>query len=133
MTMQGLMNIGRICLLSFVVVALCAATYARNFVWENEITLLEDAAAKSPNKGRVHHNLGRAYDVNRLPRKAFEQYVIATSVEPDFAKAHESLGISYMGMGRTDLARRQFEIALQLDSGLREASRFLAYIMNQHQ
>lgn len=125
-------NAAKWLLLSLAVVVLTAATYARNAVWWNEISLLEDEAAKSPDKGRVHHNLGRAYDMNGRPRQAFEQYVIATTVDPNLAQAHESLGISYMSMRRPDLACRQFEVALRLDPTLQEANMFLAYILKQN-
>ncbi len=131
MRMRKILNSGRLFLLTLAVVVLAGSTYARNAVWQNDIALLEDAAAKSPNKGRVHHNLGRAYDTNRLPRKAFEQYLLATQVEPGLAKAHESLGISYVSMGEINRARQQFEIALQLDPDLRDARMFLVYISKQ--
>jgi lipoprotein NlpI len=110
---------------------LLAATHSRNIVWQNEMSFWEDAAMKSPGKGRVHHNLGRAYDTSRLPRKAFEQYLIAVTVEPDLAKAHESLGISYTSMGKFDIARYELEIALRLDPKLQQARMFLGYIAMQ--
>ena len=113
------------------VATLIAITYARNDVWQNEMSCWEDAAIKSPNKGRVHHNLGRAYDTNRRPRKAFEQYLIAVTVEPDLAKAHESLGISYTSMGKFDLARYELATALRLDPNLQQARTFLDYIAMQ--
>ena len=128
---QRALKIGALFLSSLVVVVLAGSTFIRNAVWQNDIVLLEDTAGKSPNKGRVHHNLGRAYDRNRLPRKAFEQYLIATSVEPNLAKAHESLGISYVSMGEINMARQQFEIALKLDPYLRDAQMFLIYISKQ--
>ena len=118
--------------LTLAVLVFSGAAIARNALWKDTITLWEDAAQKSPNKGRVHHNLGRAYDTSRNPRKAYEQYLIATTVEPDFAKAHESLGISYMSMGAINEARKELSIALQLDPDLIEARRFLDYISGQN-
>jgi Tfp pilus assembly protein PilF len=118
-------------LLLLVVATLAATTYIRNDVWQNEMVLWEDAARTNPKKGRVHHNLGRAYDTNRLPRKAFEQYLIAVSVEPDYARAHESLGISYVSMGQFNIARHELETALQLDPDLLPARMFLDYIAMQ--
>ena len=43
------------------VLALAAATAARNEVWRDEIRLWEDVAAKSPAKARVRLELGRLY------------------------------------------------------------------------
>ncbi len=110
---------------------LAAGAYIRNGIWYNDITLWEDAVVKSPGKGRVHHNLGRAYDEARYPRAAFEQYLIATSLDPDLARAHESLGISYVSFGKIDDARRELQTALQLDPELRQARMFLEYISKQ--
>jgi len=117
--------------LTLTVLVFSGAAIARNAVWKDTVSLWEDAAQKSPNKGRVHHNLGRAYDTNRNPRKAFEQYLIATRVEPDLAKAHESLGISYVSIGAVNEARQELSIALQLDPTLSQARMFLDYISLQ--
>ncbi|HYA87589.1 MAG TPA: tetratricopeptide repeat protein [Nitrospirota bacterium] len=119
-------------ILTLAVLVFSCATIARNAIWKDTVTLWEDAAQKSPNKGRVHHNLGRAYDTNRKPREAFEQYLIATKVEPDLAEAHESLGISYVSIGAVNEARRELSIALQLDPDLSEARMFLDYISGQN-
>ncbi len=108
------------------------ATIARNAIWKDTVTLWEDAAQKSPNKGRVHQNLGRAYDINREPQKAFEQYLIATKVDPDLALAHESLGISYVSIREFNEARKELLIALQLNPDLSEARMFLDYISQQN-
>ncbi len=114
-----------------VLVFFSAATFSRNSVWKDSISLWEDAARKSPNKGRVHHNLGRAYDTHHMPGKAFQQYLIAVRVQPDLAKAHESLGISFVSIKAMDEARQELTTALRLDPGLTEARFFLDYISQQ--
>lgn len=53
-------------LLTIAVVVLSIATYQRNTVWHDEITLWEDVVKKSPNKARGYNNLGNLYmDKNR--------------------------------------------------------------------
>jgi len=41
-----------------VMLALSGATYARNTVWKDSLSLWGDAAEGSPNKARAHYNLG---------------------------------------------------------------------------
>ncbi len=122
------MKITKIVLPLIAIAVLAGGAYSRNAIWQNDVVLWEDAAKKSPRKGRVHHNLGRAYDTARMPLQAFEQYLAAVTVEPDLAEAHQSLGISYVSMGNMNEARRELETALQLKPDLSEARMFLEYI-----
>jgi len=104
----------------------------RNAIWHDDMTLGADEVKKSPGKGRVHHNLGRVYDQAHLPRKAFNEYIIATYLQPDLALAHQSLGISYVSRGMLKNARQELETALQLDPSLGEARTFLDFISQQN-
>ena len=60
-----------------------------------------------------------------LPRvargEAIAAYQKVLAVEPDNANVHASLGMAFDRLGRHDQARRQMELALQLDPGQREA------------
>ena len=46
--------------------ALSIATYRRNFVWKDKITLWQDVIEKAPQKPRGHYNLGLAYQEGQM-------------------------------------------------------------------
>ncbi|MBI5211952.1 MAG: hypothetical protein HY957_01080 [Nitrospirae bacterium] len=48
-------------MLIIVVIAFSVAAYARNAIWQDEVSLWKDTTDKSPNKVRTHYNLGAAY------------------------------------------------------------------------
>jgi len=61
------------------VIVLTTMTFQRNKVWKSDLTLWTDNLAKSPNKARVHYNMGRAYYVNgqyELSNKHFEKSLV---------------------------------------------------------
>ncbi|MGE5279850.1 MAG: hypothetical protein ACM3L6_03795 [Deltaproteobacteria bacterium] len=55
--------------LVFVPLCFSILSYARNFVWKDELTLWSDAAAKSPNKARTCHNRDLAYSKFLVEKK----------------------------------------------------------------
>ncbi len=80
-------------------VALAAATWARNAVWKDEISLWADAAARSPRKPRPHLNLGVAsYERGRVD-DAIREFQVVLQLQPDLADAHTNLGIAYLAKG----------------------------------
>jgi len=80
----------------------------------------------------VHHNLGKAYDAMGLSLEAFNQYIIAASLDPDTAIVHETLGMAYVSMGQLISAQRELETALRLAPDLPGARAFLVYIATQN-
>ena len=90
-------------------------TLARNEVWKDEVTLWGDAAFKSPNKARVHYNLGAALARGGALDKAEASFSRALEVSPndDFAYA----GLAYCAERRRDLikARELYREALRLN------------------
>lgn len=101
-------------ILATVILALTGATYSRNTVWKNEITLWQDVVSKSPAKARGYNNLCRAYNSKKLHDKASEQCIIAIQLEPGYALAYNNLGIAYASQGRLNDAIQQFQTAIQL-------------------
>jgi Flp pilus assembly protein TadD len=89
-------------MLAVVIVVLTGATYARNAVWKDEITLWQDVVNKSPNKLRGHNNLGLAYKSQGLIDKAIEQYQISIKLNPGNKAAHINLGNAYASLGLLD-------------------------------
>ncbi len=90
-------------------------TLTRNEVWGNDVTLWEDAASKSPNKARVHYNLGAALARGGALDRAEASFSRALEVNPkdDFAYG----GLAYCAERRGDLvkARELYREALRLN------------------
>lgn len=75
----------------FVCVALAVATWQRNEVWSNSVSLWEDTLAKSPNKCRIWNNLAVAYAEDKLTDKAVPCFEKAVALEPRYVTAHMNL------------------------------------------
>ncbi len=93
---------------------LAVATYQRNELWGDKISLWEDTARKSPAKARVHFCLANIYQDRDMPDKAIEQYLIALKLKPDYADAHNNLGFIYQALNMPDEAIEHYLIALKL-------------------
>ncbi len=94
------------------------ASYTRNFLWKNELTLWSDVVAKSPSKFRPRINLGSAYlSKNRLD-DAEREFREAIRLDPSSAEAHNNLGTVCQRKGKIDDALREFRTAVDLDSSL---------------
>lgn len=73
------------------VLLLVSLTFARNEVWRTPLGLWRDALAKSPNKARVHANVGTAlYDLGRLD-EAIAEYCQALALDPTHLRAQSNL------------------------------------------
>lgn len=68
-----------------------AATVTRNRVYATEISLWEDTARKSPEKARVHNNLGYAYQLAGRYPDARRAYLRALALDPGHARARSNL------------------------------------------
>ncbi len=90
------------------VIPLGALTYSRNLLWNDPVAFWKDAAEKSPNKPRVHVNLGYAYGKDGELRDAVPEFQKALQLDPDYEKARLYLGSAYMSMGEMGLAEREF-------------------------
>ncbi len=93
---------------------LAVATFMRNSVWKDEISLWEDAARKSPAKLRPHQNLGTYYSMKGRLEDARRELLIALSIDPGNFEIHNNLGIVYRKLGDLDGAIREYTTALQL-------------------
>jgi Flp pilus assembly protein TadD len=101
--------------LAVIVVVLTGTTYARNRVWEDELTLWQDVVTKSPDKARVHNALGTSYMREGLTDKAIEHFRYAIQLSPLYAKAHYNLGIAYGEKGWNEEAYREMKRGLELE------------------
>ena len=100
---------------------LSGLTYARNTLWNDEISLWQDAAKKSLNKDRPHNHLGNAYASQNQLDRAIAEYQTALQLKPDYAEAHNNLGVAYASQGQLDWAIADFQTALQLEPDYAEA------------
>jgi protein O-mannosyl-transferase len=83
-------------------VLLAAMTFARNQVWQSALGLWSDAAAKSPNKARVHVNVGVAHHGRDELDAAIRHYCRAIEIDPDIALARDNIEIALEQQGRLD-------------------------------
>ncbi|MFT5294628.1 MAG: hypothetical protein ACI9YH_000634 [Colwellia sp.] len=74
---------------------------------------LRKAIAFKPDNVRALFNLSaNLYDQNRF-QEAILQYQALLNIKPDFAEAHENLGLCYLNVQETEKALRQFETGLK--------------------
>jgi tetratricopeptide (TPR) repeat protein len=109
------------CGLTVIVVILAGMTYARNTVWNSEISLWEDTVKKSPTKARAINNLGNAYNSHGLIEKAVEQYKKNIKINPNYKKSYYNLGNTYKSQGLIDLAIEQYLKAISINPAYLEA------------
>jgi tetratricopeptide (TPR) repeat protein len=108
-------------LLLLIIAGLSAATYVRNMIWTDKVTLWEDVVKKSPYKARPHNILGSIYASQNRIDEAVQQFKEAIAVDPRTYEAHYSLGVAYLGLGRTEDAINEYKAALSLKMDYAEA------------
>jgi len=99
---------------SVVVIFFSIATYQRNRIWNNELTLWLDTVEKSPEKIRPHLNLGGAYAQRQLYDLAISEYRHVLLLNPQIPQAYGGLGICYLNLSELEHAQTYFEKALQI-------------------
>jgi tetratricopeptide (TPR) repeat protein len=103
------------------VIIFSVATYQRNFIWKDGLSLWKDVVQKSPNKASVHYNLGAVYQGSNRLEEAIEEYLTALKLQPNYADAHVALGTVYGKQGRVDEENQEYLTALRLDPNNAEA------------
>jgi tetratricopeptide (TPR) repeat protein len=101
------------------------ATWARNLVWKDELTLWSDVVAKSPGKARPHSDLGDALTALGRLDDARREYLEAIRLDRGYAKAHANLANVLQAQGLADEALREYLQAIRLEPGLAEAHKNL--------
>ncbi|CAB1081966.1 hypothetical protein D1AOALGA4SA_9606 [Olavius algarvensis Delta 1 endosymbiont] len=89
-------------------------TYERNRIWRDDIALWTDCTKKSPHKARTYSNLGVAQKKQDLVDEAFQNFLIALQLDPDFADAQFNLGIIFNEQEKTDEAIAHFRRAIDI-------------------
>jgi Flp pilus assembly protein TadD len=101
-------------LFGVIILALASATYARNSLWKDKISLWEDVVRKSPRFPLGYNNLGIAYYEKRRYDKAIEAYGRAIAILPVYLDPYINLGSAYSAAGRPDMAVEALSRALEM-------------------
>lgn len=102
-------------------IVLAVATFRRNEVWSDDVTLWRDAAEKSPLKARPRLNYGKALFDRGDVDGAIEQYLAGVALDPRHAKLRNNLGVALHRKGRVDDAIVQFRAAIAIEPRYAEA------------
>ncbi|OGF59995.1 MAG: hypothetical protein A2Y62_18390 [Candidatus Fischerbacteria bacterium RBG_13_37_8] len=96
-----------------IIIALGTATYSRNKVWKDELTLFKDSTAKYPQKARNHFSLGSAYMRKKMYKEAIRTLQHAIELDPTIVGARVNLSICYWETRQIEKARIELLIVLQ--------------------
>jgi tetratricopeptide (TPR) repeat protein len=101
--------------LGAIALILAIETYQRNELWASDIAMWEDAAAKSPNKARVHFQLAHTYYDHHRCQDAVNQYAATALVQkPDYALLVD-WGLAYDCLDQADAAIAKLREAAVLE------------------
>lgn len=89
-------------------------TYARNKVWQNQLSLWSDVVKKSPDKSRPNLNLGIAYFHNSQALLAMKHFDKAIELKPDGWLAYFNRAETYLLQGNLRKANVDFDKCIQL-------------------
>jgi Flp pilus assembly protein TadD len=104
-----------ICLACSAVALLSVATYQRNMVWRDTLSLWTDVVRKSPGKVRPHDNLGVALRRRGDLEGAIAEYRTALRLNPNHVSTHDNLGVALYTTGDLEGAIAEFRTALRLN------------------
>ncbi len=113
--------------LVIIIITLTGATYARNEVWKEQLSMYRDIVAKSPNNPRAHYGLGNAYMDNKSFDKAIEHYRTAIRLKPDYYKAFGNLGFTYYLKGLIDPAIIYYQMTIRIKPDFPEVYRNIGF------
>jgi len=107
------------------VVVLTGATYARNSVWKDELTLWSDVVDKNPGSARAHNNLCFYYNDIALFEKAVDECNIAIKLNPDNQSAYyNNLGNAYVSLGDIEKAIENYIHATTIESPYQDQAHY---------
>lgn len=109
-----------------VVASLGTATYLRNRVWQDPVTLWSDVVSKGPQDHRAQNNLGTALEKRGEADAAIHHFQAAVQIQPNYARAHNNLGVALETKGEREEAIRYYREAVRIAPGYSEAHTNLA-------
>lgn len=101
-------------LFSIYIVFLSFGTINRNLVWQESLTLWQDATVKYPEAPIPHYNLGLAYADKGETDKAIREFELAVHYDADYVDARYNLGVLYSRKGMVDEAMIEFAKTIRL-------------------
>ena len=108
-----------------VVVALTAATLARNHTWRDDVRLWADTAAKSPGLARAQTNLASALTRANRVEEAIPVFERSLALDPDYAVTRLDFALALARIERREEAEQQLREALRIAPDLGRAHYFL--------
>ncbi|MBK9734705.1 MAG: tetratricopeptide repeat protein [Saprospiraceae bacterium] len=128
-------------IVSVILLLYTAKTYTRSQVWASQLSLFESGLITAPNSARAQNHYGSYWRVlaEGIPNpqdknkaeylsKSTGYYQKALEIYPGYCEAQYNLGVSFMGLNRTEEARVAFEKTLKIDSTHQGALNNLAVI-----
>ena len=98
-----------------IIVSLGTATYLRNRVWQDPVTLWSDVISKNPQNHRAHTNLGIDLYKQGSHKEGIGHYTEALRIKPDSANAHYNLGVAKERQGKLEEAVSHYTEALRIN------------------
>ncbi|MDH4226635.1 MAG: tetratricopeptide repeat protein [Deltaproteobacteria bacterium] len=96
-----------------IAVIITAATFSRNAVWKNEISLWNDITKKSQSKPRGFTNLGMVLARHGYIKESLTVLERAAAIHPDYPELYNNLGNAYSMNGRYPEAVNAYKKALE--------------------
>jgi tetratricopeptide (TPR) repeat protein len=94
-------------------------------VWADELTLWQDTLKKSPNKWRVHNNIGKEYFRRWETDKAIDHYQRALQINPNAIMPRMNLASALSMQERYQEAIIQLQVVLNIDPNNQKAWKHL--------
>jgi tetratricopeptide (TPR) repeat protein len=89
-------NLLKAAVFTILALMLLSATFQRNKVWADGVTLWSDCVAKSPNRPRSNFNLACAFYEKSDYEQAIKYYNTTLQLNPNRSDAYEGLGSAYL-------------------------------------
>lgn len=117
--------------LAAVVIVFTGLTYARNIVWQSEVSLWEDVIKKGPEKARGYNGLGLAYQHMSQYDKAIVSFDKAIALDQDYYVAYMNRGVLQGQSGSFDKAIEDLNRSIAINPKVAEAysNRGIAYAL----
>ena len=106
-------RVGHVVVCILIVASLGTATYLRNMIYQDGVTLWSDVVTKSPENFRAHYNLGNALRADGRQKEAIKSYSMSLILRPGYIRARDNLGVVLTEVGRVDDAIKNFSDALK--------------------
>jgi tetratricopeptide (TPR) repeat protein len=115
-------------ILTVLIVILSAATFNRNKVWKDELSLWKDSVEKSPDKFRPNYNVAEAYKKKGFSDEALEYYKKAYSINPRSYGLCNNIGNIYSEKQMWNDAEKFYTEALSIKPDYSKALNNLANV-----